>query len=256
MAEFFDPFSEPRYTRNRRNTSQSGRNRSVNQFRAARGPDQDLVAKIEALQQQVDEQARTIEAQKKQLQIKSDAIGQQTKDIKSLDAELMWTRAALEQAQKEVEQVGTQSEGSWQERFLRLQADVENLRKRLEQRSEEKVKEKRNQILADMLPLADHLELALRHAGTESEETETNGINQSFVQNIRATFDAFMSTLKRYDVVPIDAYAKPFDPTKHEAVGRVDSNDVPADAVAQVLQTGYMEGDRLLRPARVMVSNG
>ena len=59
-------------------------------------------------------------------------------------------------------------------------------------------------------------------SNNEGSPTETDQYH-SFVQNIRATLAAFLSTLKRYDVMPIEAYGKPFDPTQHEAIGQVES---------------------------------
>lgn len=222
----------------------------------------DLYVQVEKLKLIAAEQAQVISEQKEQLRIKSNAIQQQTQDIKKLDAELLWMRAALEQAEKA--QNDAQADVDWQEKYARLQAETDNLRKRLESRASEKVREERNRVLMDMLPLADHLELALQHSESLDEASspesdaraegnqESSAIN--FMNNIRATQSAFLSTLQRYDIEPIKALGEPFDPTLHEAVGQTDLTDVPTDHVAQVLQTGYRDGERLLRPARVIVS--
>ena len=147
-----------------------------------------------------------------------------------------------------------QAEGNstnWEERYLDLQAEVENLRKRWEQRYAAEVNEARNRILADMLPLADHLDLALQHASTVDATTLA-----TFVSNIEATRRAFLETLKRYGVERLEAQGQPFDPSRHEAVGHVVDGQVPADHVAHVVQAGYLDGDRVVRPARVVVSKG
>jgi molecular chaperone GrpE len=133
---------------------------------------------------------------------------------------------------------------------MRLQAELDNLRRRWEQRFESETANARQEILRDMLPLADHLELALQHGAGSNEGDEQA---QEYLRNINATYQAFLNTLKRYNVTPIEAQGQPFDPTLHEAVGQVSSGDVPSGHVAQVVQTGYMEGDKLLRPARVLV---
>ena len=62
--------------------------------------------------------------------------------------------------------------------------------------------------------------------------------------------------LERYEVRPFDAKGQPFDPRQHEAISRVESDDVPSGAVAVELQKGYRVGDRVLRPALVAVSTG
>lgn len=225
----------------------------------------DLYVQLEKLKLIAAEQAQVISEQKEQLRIKSNAIQQQTQDIKKLDTELLWMRAALEQAEK-TQNADTQDDVDWQEKYARLQAETDNLRKRLESRASEKVREERNRVLMDMLPLADHLELALRHSESLDESSLTEPVesaegNQgssaaSFMDNIRVTQSAFLSTLQRYGIEPIKALGEPFDPTLHEAVGQTDLTDTPADHVAQVLQTGYRDGKRLLRPARVIVSKG
>ena len=219
------------------------------------------VAELHKLQQQVGEQ-------NEQLKIKSDAIAQQTEDIKKFDAEILWLKAALDDAAQQLasqQDEHKQADADWQERFVRLQAEMENLRKRWEQRAAAGAREERNRILLDMLPLADHLELALQHAANQETETISAGqeqessqtaaaSTQSFVDNIEATLKAFLHTLKRYDVTPIAAQGQPFDPNLHEAVGRDPTSDLPHDHVVNVLQSGYMDGDKLLRPVRVLLS--
>jgi molecular chaperone GrpE len=76
------------------------------------------------------------------------------------------------------------------------------------------------------------------------------------VSNIEATRRAFLETLRRYGVERVDPQGEPFDPNVHEAIGHAPVEGVPADHVAQVVQAGYVEGDRVIRPARVLVSAG
>lgn len=248
-----------------------------------------LVTAYQQLSSAYEQQGLQIQQHHEQVAIKDSALHQQTEDIKRLDAELVWTRAALEQAQKSIDeaekhaqnngtkQAATQEslvEEGWQERYIRLKAETDNLRKRWEQRSIDQTREQRNRILRDMLPLADHLELALQHAkgddpamgqlgGAKIETAEPDAENGSdstpaesypLLGNLQVTYDAFMSTLKRYNVERIDAYGQPFDPNLHEALGKIPSDKVPSDHVAEVMQTGYVDGEKLLRPARVIVS--
>ncbi len=201
------------------------------------------------LQKKIEQQSHELAEAQKQLAIKNEALQKYREETKKLDAELVFARAALQQEEGRAAQTGDESD--WAEKYARLQAEMENLRKRWEQRFASETMEARHRILLDMLPLADHLEMALNHA--ENTDGATNG---SFVENIRATQRAFMDTLKRYNVVPVEAKGQPFDPNLHEAIGQMASDDVPEGDIAEVLQTGYIEGDRLLRPARVMVSSG
>ena len=167
--------------------------------------------------------------------------------IQGLEGEL----AQLRQDLSDCQNGKNGEEESWKDRFIRLQAEMENLRKRTEQRYAAQADEQRQRILLDMLPLADHLEMALQHGGSLTDPAAVD-----FLGNIQATQQAFLTVLKRYGVEPIPAAGAAFDPTLHEALGHMPSPDVAAEHVAHVVQTGYTEGERLLRPARVMVSSG
>lgn len=230
---------------------------------------QRLVQAYRTLQAQAEQQAQTLEALRREhadltrqlaqarqeLEIKSEALRRQSADFKHVEAELMWTRAALQQQERQEQASPTASTAastaeamSWRERFLRLQAELDALRRRWEQRFAGETAAARQEILRDMLPLADHLELALQHGATLTEAQAAE-----YVRNIGATHQAFLHTLKRYGVTPLEALGRPFDPAMHEAVGQVDAGDMPSGSVAQVVQTGYMDGEKLLRPARVLV---
>jgi len=76
---------------------------------------------------------------------------------------------------------------------------------------------------------------------------------KEYLRDLSATQQAFLNTLRRYNVTPIEALAEPFDPNLHEAVGKLNSGEMPSGNVAQVVQAGYKEGDKLLRPARVLI---
>ena len=206
----------------------------------------------EELQAAHERQGKEAAKLQQELQIKNEALHRQGADLKNLEAELVWARAAVQQQEQEKTE---EPQEDWAERYARLQAEVENLRKRWEQRFVTETAEARHRILLDMLPLADHLEMALRHAAAEGGESQ-EGFAANFIANIEAIHRAFLDALKRYDVTPIDALGQPFDPALHEAVGQIRRDDTPPGAVAEVVQTGYREGDRLLRPARVLVNQG
>lgn len=209
---------------------------------------QELRQRFDQQAQVIEEQAARLKEQSSALAIKDEALARQSADLKQTESDLLWTRAALEQAQ----QAQTKAEeADWHTRYLELQAEVENLRKRWEQRYTAEVNEARNRILADMLPLADHLDLALQHAATLKEQSV-----QPIIANLEVTRRAFLETLKRYGVERMDAQGQPFDPNLHEAIGYIVDGKTPAEHVAQVAQTGYLDGERVLRPARVMVSRG
>lgn len=207
------------------------------------------VAHNQELQAALDRQTKELHHKTQELEIKDEALRKQSEHQKELEAELVFVRAALAEAQEKLAAIS--EEATWQERFLRQQAEMDNLRKRWEQRANAETAENRRRILADMLPLADHLDLALQH------QPQTDDVQvRNFISNIEATRRAFLDTLRRYGVERIEPVNAPFDPERHEAIGHTPSTETPVDHVATVVQAGYVEGNRILRPARVLVSSG
>jgi molecular chaperone GrpE len=211
---------------------------------------ENFVRAYEEQQKRLEEQAKALQNSKSELEITKEALHKQSEESKKLETELLFTRAALDEAQKKLEEPALSAEEqSWQEKYARLQAEVDNLRKRWEQRATSETAEAKRRILNDMLPLADHLDLAMQHAPTNEDP-----VVKGFLGNIDATRRAFLETLRRYGVERVDPQGEEFDPNLHEAIGHVQAPGVPADHVAQVVQAGYVEGDRVIRPARVLVS--
>jgi molecular chaperone GrpE len=135
----------------------------------------------------------------------------------------------------------------WRDRALRLQAEIENFRKRQQRLAEERVVADRERLLRAFLNVADDLERALNTDGADVE---------SLRQGVDLTHQTMMKLLDREGVEPIQAAGQPFDPSWHEAVGTIphEHADAEPDTVARVVQPGYRLGDRLLRPARVIVA--
>jgi molecular chaperone GrpE len=132
------------------------------------------------------------------------------------------------------------------DRYLRAAADLENTRKRQKRELEDAKFDVKNKVLKEMLPVVDNLERAIEHA---SKEGEKNPI----VEGVQLVLRQFTTAFERLDVTAIDAMGQPFDPNLHEAISQQDS-DQPAGTVIQVLQRGYRAGERLLRPALVVVA--
>lgn len=131
---------------------------------------------------------------------------------------------------------------------LRALADTENIKKRLLRETEELRKYAGENILADLLPVLDNLDLALEHA---------KGLDAcaDFVVGVEMTRKIFLDTLERQGLSSIRASeGAEFDPNVHEAVGMVQSRELPDGAVVHLVQRGYSLKGRLLRPAKVMVN--
>jgi molecular chaperone GrpE len=132
------------------------------------------------------------------------------------------------------------------DRYLRAAADLENLRKRQRREIDDAKLESKGRVLKEMLPVVDNLERAIEHA---TNQAGTNPI----VEGVQLVLRQFLTAFERLDVTPIDAGGQPFDPNLHEAISQQES-DAPPGTVVQVLQRGYKSGDRLLRPALVVVA--
>lgn len=135
----------------------------------------------------------------------------------------------------------------WKDRYLRLQADVENTKKRLERNYAARAEREIERALEDLLPLADNLERVLEHLRQSPGQHE-------LYTGIELILKSFLDSMAKYGVKPIQARGEPFDPEVHEAVGIVHHPDFPPNTVAQVQERGYLRDDHLLRPAKVLVT--
>ncbi len=133
------------------------------------------------------------------------------------------------------------------DRRLRGLAEVENLKKRLIREKEEFQKYATESLVSELLPVLDHLDLALAH-GRGSEACK------DFVIGVDMTRKAFVDILSRHGVAEFGQIGEPFSPETHEALGMVSEPGLDDNVVAQVVQRGYTLRGRLLRPAKVMVN--
>ena len=133
------------------------------------------------------------------------------------------------------------------DRRLRTLAETENLKKRLIKEKEEFQKYATESLLSELLPIIDHLDLALAHGRGKD-------VCKDFVVGVDMTRKAFVDILSRHGVTEFGAAGEPFNPESHEALGVATVAGLADDTVAQVVQSGYLLRGRLLRPAKVMVN--
>ncbi|MCA9064065.1 MAG: nucleotide exchange factor GrpE [Planctomycetaceae bacterium] len=133
------------------------------------------------------------------------------------------------------------------DRLLRNQAELENFRRRTYREAEDARKFESLRLIRDLLPGIDNLERAV----TSAEQT---GDLQNLLQGIKMVLQQFRDILRTHNAEPIEAQGKPFDPNLHEALTQVPSADVDPMTVMQVVETGFRMHDRVVRPARVIVS--
>jgi molecular chaperone GrpE len=135
------------------------------------------------------------------------------------------------------------------EQFLRLQAEFENFRRRGLKEKQESFKFGHQNLVKDLLSAVDNLERALEH-GAQNAGAEVKGI----LDGIELVHREILGALAKHGVAEIEAEGRIFDPAEHEAMGQVPNATVPPNTVIEVLQKGYVIHDRMLRPARVIVS--
>jgi molecular chaperone GrpE len=134
------------------------------------------------------------------------------------------------------------------DRILRLQADFENTRKRLEREKQDFVKFANEGILTDLLNVLDDLERSLDVADAGQKDVNV------FLKGVEMVLAHLYDLLKDYGIKPIEAAGKIFDPNYHEALMQVENKDLPEHTIVEELQKGYLLNDRVLRTAKVKVS--
>ncbi|MDP6124376.1 MAG: nucleotide exchange factor GrpE [Candidatus Latescibacteria bacterium] len=139
------------------------------------------------------------------------------------------------------------------DQWMRTAAELENLRKRMVKERVEIRQWAAEDVIRDLLAPMDNLNRALAHT-TESGETEDEG--QSLKVGVEMIYQELSGMLQRRGVTVIDAQGEAFDPAKHQALVTAPSDDLPAGEIMQVIERGYLVADRVLRPARVVVSSG
>ncbi|WP_409297592.1 nucleotide exchange factor GrpE [Peribacillus sp. SCS-26] len=132
-------------------------------------------------------------------------------------------------------------------RYLRLQADFDNSRRRARLDQEAASKYRAQSLVTDLLPALDNLERAMS-IEAESEQTKT------LLQGMQMIYNGIVDALKKEGVEPIEAAGKPFDPHIHQAVMQVEDAEFESNIVVDEFQKGYMLKDRVIRPSMVKVN--
>lgn len=136
-----------------------------------------------------------------------------------------------------------------EDKLLRLQAEFDNFRRRTLKEKQDNFKYGHQNLVKDLLSSVDNLERAVAHG-----EENKDGDFQSLLQGVELVQRELLGGLEKHGVKKIEADGASFDPEVHEAMAQVPSPDFDPNTVIDVLQTGYLINDRMLRPARVVVS--
>jgi molecular chaperone GrpE len=130
------------------------------------------------------------------------------------------------------------------DRLLRALADFDNFRRRAERDRSEYVQFAAMEIIRDLIPILDDFHRAMRVETADKE----------YVKGIELIEQRLFETLRKAGLEPIEAAGKPFDPNLHQAVDRLESEELPDQTVLQEYQSGYNFKGKLLRPAMVKVA--
>jgi len=172
---------------------------------------------------------------------------QATPSDQTMELEPETQTVADEQAVEEIGQEDVealrQEAATYRDKYLRAVAEMENYKKRVERRYADEAEAERKRLLRAFLTVADNLERALAHADADG----------ALAEGVRLTYQDLQRLLRQEGVEPLETIGQPFDPQMHEAVAVVPGDGDQAMVVDET-QKGYLYRGKLLRPAKVIVS--
>jgi molecular chaperone GrpE len=143
----------------------------------------------------------------------------------------------LEQAQQEAKDL--------RDEMLRMRAETDNLRKRLQKEKQDSVQFANERLIKQLIPIFENLDRALKAPDTNVE---------SLKEGVKLTSDQAHALFKKENVEPIKAVGEPFDPSIHEVLSQMESNDHDENTVIEEYSKGYRMNGRVLLPSRVVTS--
>jgi molecular chaperone GrpE len=153
----------------------------------------------------------------------------------------------IETLNKALQEALDKADSHW-ERLLRKEADLQNVQKRAQEEVDRAKKFAIERFAGDVLQVVDALDQGMSFAAEGKASIET------LMEGMKLTKDSLKSVLERHGITEIDPLGEPFNPSFHEALTMQATKEMPPNHVLQVIQKGYLLNDRLLRPARVIVS--
>ncbi len=158
------------------------------------------------------------------------------KKVKKLESELEGLHKQLEQAQKAAADAN--------DKYLRMLAEYDNFRKRSQKEREGCYADAYSDAVSAVLPVLDNLERAAQYSEAEAVS-----------KGLALTLKSFEETFSKLGIHEIESVGKPFDPLLHNAVMHVEDDSYGENEIVEVLQKGYIKGDKVIRYAMVKVAN-
>jgi molecular chaperone GrpE len=140
------------------------------------------------------------------------------------------------------------------ERVLRIAADAENYKKRMEREKEKMLKYAGENILRELLPTVDNLERAMEQGRAETGDAGKQ--LEALLEGVDLTYKGLLSVLEKFNVQPIESVGREFNPDEMDALTMEASETMPVNHVLREFAKGYRFKDRVLRHAQVVVSSG
>lgn len=161
--------------------------------------------------------------------------------------------AEAEQLEQDIDALRREAEEN-RDRLLRLAAEFENYKKRMARERETLLKYAGENIFRELLTTVDNLDRAVEQGTTDSGDAQKK--LEAMLEGVELTRKGLLATLEKFEVRPIECQGAVFDPNEQEAMTMEPSSEVKQNCVLREFVKGYRYKDRLLRPAKVVVSSG
>lgn len=188
----------------------------------------------------------TDQAEQTEQNVQNEAQEAPAEDVKEEKEAEEKEQVSVESLTQELEETRT--------KMLRIAADAENFKKRMERDKAKLLKYAGENILRELLSTVDNLDRALEQGGVEGGDPAQK--LEALLAGVELTQKGLQTMLERFDVTPLDALGKPFNPDEMDALTMEASEEVPNNHVVTEFAKGYTFKDRVLRHAQVVVSSG
>ncbi|MEN8128816.1 MAG: nucleotide exchange factor GrpE [Pseudomonadota bacterium] len=179
-------------------------------------------------------------------EVSKTAVGDKATEHGLDSAEVTALEFNIEELQQELEEAQSKAEANW-EKLLRVQAELENQRKRSQRELENAHKYAIERFVTELLPVKDSLELGIGHTPDQSTAEKLH-------EGMELTLKMLVQLMEKFNIEEINPEGKPFDPELHQAMTLQENADLATNTVITVMQKGYTLNGRLVRPAMVIVS--
>ncbi|MBS3735899.1 MAG: nucleotide exchange factor GrpE [Candidatus Bipolaricaulota bacterium] len=186
-------------------------------------------------EEETDEEYLDLEEAEENQKTKKDQeteAGEKTARIEELEEE-------LEEKEEKIQEL--------KDRVRHLKADFDNYKKRQTTKKDEQVNKEKGELIKDLVPLYDNLDRAFK-------SFEKNDDKDSFVEGVEKIYAQFAEFLEKREIEPIKAEGEKFDPKKHQALMKVESDDHEQNEITEEFERGYTYKDEVLKPSKVKVN--